>query len=190
MGTRAKGDNAAADNGHARAECIPMRYEQRPYPPNRESAHGTNVLNSHHSLRGGIIEPSLRLLAQTYNCDKMICRKCYVSCSHRSVAQPRLGQISPIRLRLHLAFPSSCSDLQSRTTFPAFRASLGPAAIISPRWARLAGGLNTTLTHPLPLTGPSPSSCHQLQEEIVWSLLAGMSNPRTDPSFPNDEPCY
>jgi ubiquitin len=26
-------------------------------------------------LRGGIIEPSLRQLAQSYNCDKMICRK-------------------------------------------------------------------------------------------------------------------
>ena len=25
-------------------------------------------------LRGGVIEPSLRLLAQKYNCDKMICR--------------------------------------------------------------------------------------------------------------------
>uniref|UniRef100_A0A8C7LTJ7 Ubiquitin-ribosomal protein eL40 fusion protein n=1 Tax=Oncorhynchus mykiss TaxID=8022 RepID=A0A8C7LTJ7_ONCMY len=31
-------------------------------------------------LRGGIIEPSLRQLAQKYNCDKMICRK-YV-CFH------------------------------------------------------------------------------------------------------------
>uniref|UniRef100_A0A1L8EI12 Ubiquitin-ribosomal protein eL40 fusion protein n=1 Tax=Haematobia irritans TaxID=7368 RepID=A0A1L8EI12_HAEIR len=28
-------------------------------------------------LRGGIIEPSLRILAQKYNFDKMICRKCY-----------------------------------------------------------------------------------------------------------------
>ncbi|UYV64671.1 uba52 [Cordylochernes scorpioides] len=28
-------------------------------------------------LRGGVIEPSLRVLAQKYNCDKMICRKCY-----------------------------------------------------------------------------------------------------------------
>ena len=27
-------------------------------------------------LRGGVIEPSLRLLAQKYNCDKMICRYC------------------------------------------------------------------------------------------------------------------
>jgi ribosomal protein L40E len=28
-------------------------------------------------LRGGAIEPSLRLLAEKYNCEKMICRKCY-----------------------------------------------------------------------------------------------------------------
>ena len=28
-------------------------------------------------LRGGVIEPSLRILAMKYNCDKMICRKCY-----------------------------------------------------------------------------------------------------------------
>ncbi|UYV78558.1 uba52 [Cordylochernes scorpioides] len=28
-------------------------------------------------LRSGVIEPSLRILAQKYNCDKMICRKCY-----------------------------------------------------------------------------------------------------------------
>merc|ERR1711971_1269037 len=27
-------------------------------------------------LRVGVIEPTLRLLAQKYNCDKMICRKC------------------------------------------------------------------------------------------------------------------
>uniref|UniRef100_A0A8C5IP58 Ubiquitin-ribosomal protein eL40 fusion protein n=1 Tax=Junco hyemalis TaxID=40217 RepID=A0A8C5IP58_JUNHY len=49
-------------------------------------------------LRGGIIEPSLRQLAQKYNCDKMICRK-YVpvspprvpsapSCSPRASAGP------------------------------------------------------------------------------------------------------
>ncbi|KAG2037549.1 ubiquitin-60S ribosomal protein L40, variant, partial [Suillus decipiens] len=28
-------------------------------------------------LRGGIIEPSLKVLAAKYNCDKQICRKCY-----------------------------------------------------------------------------------------------------------------
>ena len=26
-------------------------------------------------LRGGVIEPSMKVLAQKYNCDKMICRK-------------------------------------------------------------------------------------------------------------------
>jgi hypothetical protein len=30
-------------------------------------------------LRGGLIEPSLKILASKFNCDKMICRKCYVS---------------------------------------------------------------------------------------------------------------
>ncbi|PLB55196.1 hypothetical protein P170DRAFT_432730 [Aspergillus steynii IBT 23096] len=29
-------------------------------------------------LRGGIIEPSLKALASKYNCEKSICRKCYV----------------------------------------------------------------------------------------------------------------
>lgn len=29
-------------------------------------------------LRGGVIEPSLKVLASKFNCDKMICRKCYV----------------------------------------------------------------------------------------------------------------
>eukprot|EP00163_Fabomonas_tropica_P024316 TRINITY_DN41_c0_g1_i3.p2 TRINITY_DN41_c0_g1~~TRINITY_DN41_c0_g1_i3.p2 ORF type:complete len:205 (-),score=75.61 TRINITY_DN41_c0_g1_i3:105-719(-) len=28
-------------------------------------------------LRGGIIEPSLAVLARKYNCDKQVCRKCY-----------------------------------------------------------------------------------------------------------------
>uniref|UniRef100_A0AC11DYS1 Ubiquitin A-52 residue ribosomal protein fusion product 1 n=1 Tax=Ovis aries TaxID=9940 RepID=A0AC11DYS1_SHEEP len=36
-------------------------------------------------LRGGIIEPSLRQLAQKYNCDKMICRKCYARLHPRAV---------------------------------------------------------------------------------------------------------
>ena len=53
-------------------------------------------------LRGGItIEPSLRLLAQKYNTDKMICRKCYArlhprakncrkrKCGHTSNLRPK-----------------------------------------------------------------------------------------------------
>merc|ERR1711970_950442 len=28
-------------------------------------------------LRGGVIEPPLQVLARKYNCEKMVCRKCY-----------------------------------------------------------------------------------------------------------------
>merc|ERR1712113_1142042 len=52
-------------------------------------------------LRGGVIESTLRLLAQKYNSDKMICRKCYArlhpratncrkkSCGHTSNIRPK-----------------------------------------------------------------------------------------------------
>jgi large subunit ribosomal protein L40e len=36
-------------------------------------------------LRGGIIEPSLMMLARKYNQDKMICRKCYARLHPRAV---------------------------------------------------------------------------------------------------------
>ncbi|KAI6159334.1 ribosomal L40e family-domain-containing protein, partial [Pisolithus thermaeus] len=51
-------------------------------------------------LRGGIIEPSLKVLASKYNCDKQICRKCYArlppratncrkrGCGHSSQLRP------------------------------------------------------------------------------------------------------
>uniref|UniRef100_A0A0N5A2Q5 Ubiquitin-ribosomal protein eL40 fusion protein n=1 Tax=Parastrongyloides trichosuri TaxID=131310 RepID=A0A0N5A2Q5_PARTI len=52
-------------------------------------------------LRGGIIEPSLRTLAQSYNCEKQICRNCYArlppratncrkkKCGHSSHLRPK-----------------------------------------------------------------------------------------------------
>ena len=52
-------------------------------------------------LRGGIIEPSLKILASKTNCDKMICRKCYArlapratncrkkSCGHTAQIRPK-----------------------------------------------------------------------------------------------------
>ena len=36
-------------------------------------------------LRGGVIEPSLAVLARKYNCDKMICRKCFARMHARAV---------------------------------------------------------------------------------------------------------
>lgn len=35
-------------------------------------------------LRGGVMEPSLKILAASYKCDKMICRDCYASLPPRA----------------------------------------------------------------------------------------------------------
>ena len=49
-------------------------------------------------LRGGIIEPSLRQLAQKYNCDKMICRKCYARLHPRAVnCRKKCGHTNNLR---------------------------------------------------------------------------------------------
>jgi ubiquitin/ribosomal protein L40E len=36
-------------------------------------------------LRGGVIDPTLQVLARKYNCDKMICRRCYARLHPRAV---------------------------------------------------------------------------------------------------------
>lgn len=62
------------------------------------------------SLRGGIIEPSLKVLASKYNCDKQICRKCYArlppratncrkrGCGHSSQLRPCVQACSSLCL--------------------------------------------------------------------------------------------
>ena len=37
-------------------------------------------------LRGGVIEPTLQVLARKYNCEKMICRKCYARLPARATS--------------------------------------------------------------------------------------------------------
>jgi len=61
------------------------------------------------SLRGGIIEPSLKVLASKYNCDKQICRKCYArlppratNCRKRSCGHS--SQLRPCVLRVFFLF--------------------------------------------------------------------------------------
>ncbi|XP_037900133.1 ubiquitin-60S ribosomal protein L40-like [Glossina fuscipes] len=44
-----------------------------------------STLNLTLRLRGGAIEPSLRLRAQKYSCEKMIYRKCYAPRYQRSI---------------------------------------------------------------------------------------------------------
>ncbi|CAF3929351.1 unnamed protein product [Rotaria sp. Silwood2] len=50
-------------------------------------------------LRGGTIEPTLRMLAQKYNCDKVICRKCYARLHPRAVncRKRKCGHTSNLR---------------------------------------------------------------------------------------------
>merc|ERR1712048_40999 len=50
-------------------------------------------------LRGGVIEPSLAVLARKYNCEKMICRKCYARLHARAVncRKKKCGHSSALR---------------------------------------------------------------------------------------------
>lgn len=50
-------------------------------------------------LRGGIVEPTLRILAQKYNCEKMICRKCYARLHPRATncRKKKCGHTNNIR---------------------------------------------------------------------------------------------
>ncbi|GMT18625.1 hypothetical protein PFISCL1PPCAC_9922 [Pristionchus fissidentatus] len=60
----------------------------------------------HLSLRllGGIIEPSLRLLAQKYNCDKQICRGCYARLPPRATncRKKKCGHSNDLRIKKKL----------------------------------------------------------------------------------------
>ena len=53
--------------------ALPL-YQKTPQPNNPQQE---STLHLVLRLRGGIIEPSLKALASKYNCEKMICRKCY-----------------------------------------------------------------------------------------------------------------
>merc|ERR1712077_168248 len=50
-------------------------------------------------LRGGVIEPSLKVLAQKFRCDKMICRRCYsrLSLQASNCRKRKCGRCSDLR---------------------------------------------------------------------------------------------
>merc|ERR1711941_157579 len=55
-------------------------------------------------LRGGVIEPSLQVLARKYNCDKMICRKCYARLPPRATncRKRKCGHTNKLRIKKKL----------------------------------------------------------------------------------------
>ena len=50
-------------------------------------------------LRGGVYDPSLALLAKSFNCDKAICRKCYARLPPRATncRKKKCGRTSQLR---------------------------------------------------------------------------------------------
>jgi len=53
---------------------------------------------------GGVIEPSLAVLARKYNCEKMICRKCYARLHARAVncRKKKCGHSNQLRAKKKL----------------------------------------------------------------------------------------
>ncbi len=73
-------------------------------------------------LRGGIIEPSLKALASKFNCEKMICRKCYVRTPPRSGGdcrrltcdlRPASRPVPPTAASASVATPTSSAPRRS-----------------------------------------------------------------------------
>ena len=67
-------------------------------------------------LRGGVIEPSLMILARKYNCDKMICRKCYArlhakatNCRKKGAGCCRCNKINGFISIVHCGLPKFTS---------------------------------------------------------------------------------
>ena len=56
-------------------------------------------------LRGGVIEPSLMILARKYNCDKMVCRKCYARLHAKATncRKKKCGHTNQLRPKKKLA---------------------------------------------------------------------------------------
>ena len=52
-------------------------------------------------LRGGVIEPTLQVLARKYNCDKKICRKCYARLPARATScrKDKCGHATDLRIK-------------------------------------------------------------------------------------------
>ena len=97
-------------------------------------------------LRGGVYDPSLAALAKTFNCEKMICRKCYAPpCArkklpqeevrpHKSAAHQAQGQfhLATLRARARAFAAGSRARVEARQRAPGSRAMLTRFSPTSP----------------------------------------------------------
>jgi ribosomal protein L40E len=57
-------------------------------------------------LRGGVYDPSLAALAKTFNCEKMVCRKCYARLPPRAknCRKKKCGHTNQLRIKKKVRF--------------------------------------------------------------------------------------
>ena len=104
-------------------------------------------------LRGGVYDPSLAALAKTFNCEKMICRKCYARLPARAknCRKKKCGHTNQLRIKKKLKVSSispPCATRDARICCGFARESRGPAAR-----AGIARHVDSVLTH-VPVTLP------------------------------------
>lgn len=82
----------------------------------REGAEGLKEVRRQVAL-SGIIEPSLRMLAQKYNCDKQICRKCYARLPPRASNCRKKKSLQPFIIRYCISVYSDVKWEEKRFDF-------------------------------------------------------------------------
>lgn len=116
-----------------------------------------------YSLRGGIIEPSLKVLASKYNCEKQICRKCYARLPPRATncRKRSCGHSSQLRPYVHIDVPlASDSD----------RLQKEEIKIVYSLMILGASGSIALLCTPLALFRPNLNGTwNTLSSSLIWS---------------------
>jgi ribosomal protein L40E/ubiquitin len=66
-------------------------------------------------LRGGVIEPTLAVLAKKYNCDKKVCRKCYARLPPRATncRKAKCGHTNQLRIKKKVRVLRSVAAMRS-----------------------------------------------------------------------------
>ena len=104
-------------------------------------------------LRGGVYDPSLAALAKTFNCEKMICRKCYARLPARAknCRKKKCGHTNQLRIKKKLKvrpIPLPCVARESRLVAGSRARVEGPKARARKRCAMLTRFSSTSCARP------------------------------------------
>ncbi|CAE6937001.1 RPL40B [Symbiodinium sp. CCMP2592] len=137
-------------------------------------------------LRGGVIEPSLAVLARKFNCEKMICRKCYARLHARAVncRKKKCGHSNQLRPKKKLLGPGSaiaedsmgCASSSGAEKYGAPKsqpfgasgaASGAPSGATAPTAPTAPGSASPTSASSRPKATPSPSGRQRNNSRVV-----------------------